>query len=106
MLMFYIFLILSVLIWITNATNTWVLAKVRANMLHDVRKDVFDRLVNADMSFHKKEQSGNITSRVTSDTDELANGISITTQASSQLLLTFGTLIVLLATNLIITGIA
>jgi len=75
-------------------------------MLNDVRKDVFDRLVNADISFHKKEQSGNVTSRVTSDTDELANGITIATQASSQLLLTFGTFFVLLFTNIIITGIA
>jgi ATP-binding cassette subfamily B protein len=105
-LFFYIFLILSTLIWLTNALNTYILARVKANMLHDVRKDVFDRLVNADMSYHKKEQSGNVTSRVTSDTDELANGITIATQASSQLLLTFGTFFILLATNLVITGIA
>ncbi|MFX0087289.1 MAG: ABC transporter ATP-binding protein [Candidatus Hodarchaeota archaeon] len=105
-LFFYIFLILSLLIWLTNALNTYILAQVRANMLHDVRKDVFNRLVHADMSYHKKEQSGNVTSRVTSDTDELANGISIVTQASSQLLLTLGTFFILLVTNLIITGIA
>ncbi len=105
-LFFYIFLILSLLIWLTNALNTYILAQVRANMLHDVRKDVFNRLVHADMSYHKKEQSGNVTSRVTSDTDELANGISIVTQVSSQLLLTLGTFFILLVTNLIITGIA
>ncbi|MHA2172544.1 MAG: ABC transporter ATP-binding protein, partial [Candidatus Kariarchaeaceae archaeon] len=104
--LFYVFLILSLFIWLANATNTYILARVKANMLNDVRKDVFDRLVNADISFHKKEQSGNVTSRVTSDTDELANGITIATQVSSQLLLTFGTFFVLLLTNIIITGIA
>ena len=105
-LLFYVFLVLSLIIWLLNATNTYILARVKANMLHEVRKDVFNRLVNADMSYHKKEQSGNVTSRVTSDTDELANGISIATQASSQLLLTFGTFFILLFTNIIITGIA
>jgi ATP-binding cassette subfamily B protein len=58
------------------------------------------------MSFHKQEQSGNVTSRVTSDTDELAAGITVVTNASSQLLLTFGTFFILLATSWIITGIA
>jgi ATP-binding cassette subfamily B protein len=75
-------------------------------MLHDVRQDVFNHLVKADMSYHKKEQSGNVTSRVTSDTDELASGLTIVTQASSQLLLTAGTFILLLMTSWLIAGIA
>ncbi|MFX0182663.1 MAG: ABC transporter ATP-binding protein [Candidatus Hodarchaeota archaeon] len=105
-ILFAIFLILSVLIWVFNALNTYILARVKANMLHEVRKDVFDRLVYADMSFHKKEQSGNVTSRVTSDTDELAAGITVVTNASSQLLLTVGTFFILLVTSWIITGVA
>jgi len=104
--LFAIFLVLSFLIWVFNALNTYILARVKANMLHEVRKDVFDRLVYADMSFHKKEQSGNVTSRVTSDTDELAAGITVVTNASSQLLLTFGTFFILLVTSWIITGVA
>ncbi len=106
MLLFIIFLGLSLTIWLLNALNTYVLAKVNADMLNDVRVDIFKRLVNADMSYHKKEQSGNVTSRVTSDTNELATGISVVTSASSQLLLTFGTFFILLNTNVIITGIA
>ncbi|UCG04012.1 MAG: ABC transporter ATP-binding protein [Candidatus Heimdallarchaeota archaeon] len=104
--LFIVFLILSLAIWIINAVNTYILARLKAKMLHDVRIDVFDRLVYADMSFHKQEQSGNVTSRVTSDTDELAAGITVVTNASSQLLLTFGTFFILLATSWIITGIA
>ncbi|WP_455143222.1 ABC transporter ATP-binding protein [Candidatus Hodarchaeum mangrovi] len=106
LMIFVIFLVLSFIIWFLNALNTYILSHVRAYMLHDVRKEVFNRLVKADMSFHKKEQSGDITSRVVSDTDELSQGISVVTQASSQLLLTFGTFFILLATNVIITGIS
>ncbi|MFX0015003.1 MAG: ABC transporter ATP-binding protein [Promethearchaeota archaeon] len=105
-LLFAIFLALSLIIWFINALNTYILARLRAKMLHNVRIDVFERLVSADMSFHKQEQSGNVTSRVTSDTDELAVGITVVTNASSQLLLTFGTFFLLLATSWIITGIA
>lgn len=105
-ILFILFMVLSFGIWVLNSANTYILAKVRANMLNDVRKDVFDRLVVADMSFHKKEQSGNITSRVTSDAEELAQGITIVTQASSQFLLIIGTFILLLVTSWIITGIA
>ena len=104
--LFILFLVLSLMIWLVNALNTYILARLRAKMLHDVRVDVFNRLVSADMSFHKQEQSGNVTSRVTSDTDELAMGITVVTNASSQLLLTFGTFFLLLATSWIITGIA
>ncbi len=105
-MIFYVFLILSLIVWFSNATNTYILAKVKANMLHDVRKDVFDHLVKADMSYHKKEQSGNVTSRVTSDTDELATGLTVFSQASSELLLTLGTFTLLLLTSWIIAGIA
>ncbi|MFX1517672.1 MAG: ABC transporter ATP-binding protein [Promethearchaeota archaeon] len=104
--LFIIFLFLSFTIWILNAFNTYILARLKARMLHDVRIDVFKSLVSADMSFHKTEQSGNVTSRVTSDTEELAAGITVVTNASSQLLLTLGTFFLLLATSWIITGIA
>ncbi|NHJ01331.1 MAG: ABC transporter ATP-binding protein [Candidatus Heimdallarchaeota archaeon] len=106
LLLFIIFLILSLLIWLLNALNTYILAKVTADMLHDVRVDIFKRLVKADITFHKAEQSGNVTSRVTSDTNELATGISVVTTASSQILLTLGTFFILLATDVIITGVA
>ncbi len=104
--LFLLFLGLSLTIWLANAINTWILARVRANLLNDVRTDVFNHLVHADMTFHHSEQSGNVTSRVTSDTDELATGITVATSASSQFLLTIGTFLVLLFTSWIIAGIA
>ncbi|MFX1283338.1 MAG: ABC transporter ATP-binding protein [Promethearchaeota archaeon] len=106
LLLFFVFLALSLAIWFFNALNTYILARLQANMLHNIRTDVFGHLVSADISFHKQEQSGNVTSRVTSDTQELAVGVTVVTNASSQLLLTFGTFFLLLATSWIITGIA
>jgi ATP-binding cassette subfamily B protein len=106
LLLFLIFLGLSLIVWILNASNTYILARVRANMLHNVRTDVFDKLVHADMSFHTAEQSGNVTSRVTSDADELAAGITVATSASSQLLLGFGTFVILLVISPLILGVA
>ena len=105
-LIFIIFLGISLVVWILNASNTYILARVRANMLHDVRSDVFDKLVNADMNFHTAEQSGNVTSRVTSDADELAAGITVATSASSQLLLGLGTFVILLVISPIMLGVA
>ncbi|MCK4849308.1 MAG: ABC transporter ATP-binding protein, partial [Candidatus Heimdallarchaeota archaeon] len=106
MLIFLAFLALSLFTWIINSINTWLLARVNANFLNDIRVDVFDRLVNADMSYHHREKSGDVTSRLTSDTQELAAGVSVITNASSEILLTFGTFFILLLLSPIITGIA
>jgi ABC-type multidrug transport system fused ATPase/permease subunit len=106
LLIFAVFLTLTLLTWIFNSLNTWLLARVNANFLNDIRVDVFDRLVNADMSYHHREKSGDVTSRLTGDTQELATGVTVVANASSQILLTVGTFFILLFINPIITGIA
>jgi ATP-binding cassette subfamily B protein len=103
---FLVFLALTLFTWIFNSLNTWILARLNANFLNDIRIDVFDKLVNADMSYHHGQKSGDITSRLTSDTQELAAGVTVVANASSQLLLTVGTFFILLSINPIITGIA
>ena len=105
-LIFLVFLALTLLTWIFNSLNTWILARVNANFLNDIRIDVFDKLVSADMSYHKREKSGDVTSRLTGDTQELATGVTVVANASSQILLTAGTFLILLSINPIITGIA
>ncbi|MHA2172787.1 MAG: ABC transporter ATP-binding protein [Candidatus Kariarchaeaceae archaeon] len=77
LLIFAVFLTLTLLTWIFNSLNTWLLARVNANFLNDIRVDVFDRLVNADMSYHHREKSGDVTSRLTGDTQELATGVTV-----------------------------
>ncbi|MHA1206354.1 MAG: ABC transporter ATP-binding protein, partial [Candidatus Hodarchaeales archaeon] len=105
-LIFFIFLALTLFTWTFNSLNTWILAKLNANFLNDIRVDLFDRLVKADMSYHHREKSGDVTSRLTSDTQELAAGVTVVANASSQLLLTLGTFFILLSINPIITGIS
>ncbi|MFQ5978077.1 MAG: ABC transporter ATP-binding protein [Candidatus Heimdallarchaeota archaeon] len=91
-----LFVIFSASVWVFQSLNNWFTAEVRTRFLHDIRTDVFDDLVDADMKFHHANESGNITSRVINDTEELANGLTIVTTGSSQLLMVVGTFLVLL----------
>ena len=85
------FFILSFLIWIFDSLSSWISAVIQANLVDNIRKDTFNHLVEADMNFHHSQQSGNITSRVIGDTEEVANGINVFTNMASQLLLVFTT---------------
>ena len=85
------FFVLSFLIWIFDSFSSWISAVIQANLVNNIRKDTFNHLVEADMSFHHSQQSGNITSRVIGDTEEVANGINVFTNMASQLLLVFTT---------------
>jgi ATP-binding cassette subfamily B protein len=57
--------------------------------------DTYSHLVRADLAYHKSEQSGNVTSRVTTDANALSDGIQIAIEFSSQLLLVAATFILL-----------
>ncbi|MFX1512233.1 MAG: ABC transporter ATP-binding protein [Promethearchaeota archaeon] len=94
-----LFLLLSLSVWIFESLNKWFTAEVRSRFIHVIRLDVFNHLINADMSYHHTEQSGNVTSRAVNDTEELATGIAVVTNASSQFLLIISTFIVLFYLN-------
>lgn len=91
-----LFIFFSLSVWVFQSLNNWFTAEVRTRFLHDIRTDVFDDLVDADMKFHHANKSGNITSRVINDTEELATGLAVVTSASSQVLMLIGTFGVLL----------
>ena len=65
------------------------LAKVGESFLRDLRKRVFDRLLNQSMQFYDKEKSGVLISRMTSDIDSLGElvqfGLLMFTSALLQL---------------------
>lgn len=86
-----IFLAITFAIWIFDSLNLWIMAHVKTQLVHSLRVDTFDKLVDADMNYHHKNQSGEITQRVIGDTEEVANGLNVFTNASSQLLLIFVT---------------
>ena len=94
------FIFLSVFLWIFDALSSWISAGIQARLVYNIRTDSFNHLVDADMSFHQTFQSGGITSRVIGDTEEVANGISVFTNMSSQLLLVVTTFLLLLYVNI------
>lgn len=85
--------------WIAGSFYTWVIARAQAGFVQSVQKDVHAHLIDADLSYHKSEQSGNVTSRVTSDTDALSIGIQVLMDISSQLVLLVVTFMVLWFTS-------
>lgn len=93
------FIFLSFILWIFNGISAWISAEIQAKLVHNIRIDAFDHLVDADMSFHHSHQSGSITSRVIGDTEQVASGISVFTNLSSQLMLVFTTFALLLWLN-------
>jgi ATP-binding cassette subfamily B multidrug efflux pump len=91
-----LFVFLGALGFVINSFNTRILSRVRAFMVNDMRTDVYNKLINSSMSYIKKEQSGNITSRITSDTDEVSTGIQVFITIVVQLFLLVVTFFVIL----------
>jgi ATP-binding cassette subfamily B protein len=85
--------------FISGSFYTRVIARAQAGFVNKVQEDVYSHLVDADLSFHKGEQSGNVTSRVTSDTEALSTGVQVLMDIASQLVLLVITFIVLWFTS-------
>lgn len=90
-----LFLILSVVSWVMGGVNTWIMSIAQAGLVQSVQEDVYKHLVAADLSYHKAEQAGNVTSRVTSDATNLSTGIQVLINFASQAL-TLGASFILL----------
>ncbi|MFX1563585.1 MAG: ABC transporter transmembrane domain-containing protein, partial [Promethearchaeota archaeon] len=85
--------------WTLSSLNTWILSGAQAGFVQALQQDVYNHLVQADLAYHKSEASGDVTSRVTSDTDALGQGIQIIIDFSSQLLLLVATFLLLWFTS-------
>jgi ABC-type multidrug transport system fused ATPase/permease subunit len=80
-------LLLGVAAWTFNFIQQWFSARVIGNVVLQLRKDVFDATIEHDLSFYDDHPSGKIVSRVTSDTQDFSNVVSLTTNLISQVLL-------------------
>jgi ABC-type multidrug transport system fused ATPase/permease subunit len=80
-------LLLGVAAWGFNYAQQWLSARVIGNVVLQVRKDVFEAVVHNDLSFFDEHPSGKIVSRVTSDTQDFSDVVSLTTNLVSQVLL-------------------
>ncbi|RDE14899.1 MAG: hypothetical protein C4K49_06795, partial [Candidatus Thorarchaeota archaeon] len=90
-----LYLIMRIAAWVFGGVYTWILSSAQAGLVRNVQDDVYNHLVRADLSYHKSEQSGNITSRVTSDTDSLSIGIQVLIDFGGQILMLVSSFLIL-----------
>ena len=95
LLLVMIYVALKFTAWAFRGVNTWILSGAQAGFVQSVQSDVYGHLVNADLSYHKSEQSGNVTSRVTTDTVSLATGVQVMIDFASQALMLVSSLYLL-----------
>lgn len=79
-------LVIGVLIWAINWVRRLNTSKLIGDVIMAMRADAFDAVMNHDMSFFDKYQSGRIVSRITSDTDEFGRVAVLITELFTQLL--------------------
>jgi ABC-type multidrug transport system fused ATPase/permease subunit len=80
-------LLLGALAWGFNFIQQWFSARVVGNVVLRIREDVFAATIRHDMSFFDQFESGKIVSRVTSDTQDLSDVVTLITNLVSQVLL-------------------
>jgi len=86
-LLFIAILITGVLAWGFNYMRQSRSAQVVGDVVLRLRLDAFKAVMRRDMSFFDEQQSGRIVSRVTSDSDDFANVVTLTLNLASQVLL-------------------
>ncbi len=80
-------LLLGFLVWVTNWIERRMAARLIADVVVAMRRDVFSATMALDMSFYDEFQTGRIVSRITSDTDEFGRVAVLVADVVSQLLL-------------------
>ncbi len=80
-------LLLGVLGWAFNYVRQKVSARVIGDVVLQLRQDVFDATIRHDMSFFDEFPTGKIVSRITSDTQDFSDVVSLTVNLIGQLLL-------------------
>ena len=79
--------LMGVVAWVFNFIRQWVSAKVIGDVVLNLRQDVFDATIRHDLSFYDEHPSGKIVSRVTSDTQDFSNVVTLVVDVIAQLLL-------------------
>lgn len=92
--------------WIFNFFRSWLSARVVGNVVLKLREDAFRAITLRDMSFFDKNPSGKVVSRVTSDSDEFANVVTLTLSLVSQVLLVCIIIGILYSRNVMLASVA
>ena len=73
--------------WSFNFVRQKYTARTVGNVVLKLRRDAFDAVLARDMSFYDEYSSGKIVSRVTSDTQDFSNVVTLTLNLMSQVLI-------------------
>jgi len=77
----------GILSWSVNFFRQKYTARTVGNVVLKLRHDAFDAVLARDMSFYDEYSSGKIVSRVTSDTQDFSNVVTLTLNLMSQVLI-------------------
>jgi len=80
-------LMLGVFAWGFNYIHQFFAARVVGNVVLRLREDVFNSVVHNDLSFFDRHPTGKIVSRVTSDTHDFSNVVTLVLDVVSQVIL-------------------
>ncbi len=78
---------LACLSWVFNFVRRRLSSEAIGNVVLKLREDAFEAVTDRDLSFYDKYPSGKIVSRVTSDTQQFAQVVTLTIDLIGQLLL-------------------
>ena len=80
-------LVAGALSWAFNYGRQWLTAQAVGDVVLKLRTDVFAGVLGRDLSFYDEYRSGKIVSRVTGDTEDFSNVVTLTLNLMSQSLL-------------------
>ena len=91
------------LAWVCNFIQQRISARVIGDVVLRLRQDVFAATASHDLSFFEEHASGKIVSRITSDTQDLSDVVTLTTNLLSQMLLVLILVVVLFSIDVRLT---
>ena len=94
-----IILILGVLSWLTNLLRRRYAARTIADLIRQLATDAFKASVRQDLSFHDNFKSGKIVSRITSDTREFGQLVTLSTDVFMQVISSIILAVILIQTE-------
>jgi len=96
-------LVLGVAAWVFNYINQLFAARVVGDVVLQLRDDVFEATIRHDLSFFDEHPSGKIVSRVTNDTQDFSEVVTLSVNLLSQVLLVAFLAVWLLSINVWLT---
>jgi ATP-binding cassette, subfamily B, bacterial len=94
-----IVLVLGILGWFTNYLRRRFSARTIAELIRQLSTDAFEASVQQDLSFHDTFDSGKIVSRITFDTREFGQLVTLSTDVLMQLISSITILVILFRTE-------